>query len=159
MDKQTEKSWFRQTEAKLYAYPALIAKHRQKLTEYLTLKPYPKARSYTAASFIRGGAVEGEAERWVLSREKIAQGILFLESKVQTEAYNIAALWEILANKEKQLVNLKYFEQLSMAKIAEKMNYSSQSCYVIRQRAVTKAAYIYSFLTYDEYLSILSEKR
>jgi hypothetical protein len=159
MAEKKEENWFKKTEAKLYAYPALIAKHRQKLAEYIALKPYPKARAHTAVSFIRGGVVDGEAERWVLSREKIAQCILFLESKVQEEVYDIAALWEILSAPERDFIRMRYFEDNAVTTVFNALNYSATQFYRIRQRSVLKAAYIYSFLTYEEYLSILSERK
>ena len=150
-----EESWFSKAEARLYAYPALIAKHRREIEEYRQTAPAPKARNFTATSSIRGAAVGSEAERWVLSRERIAQKLLFLDQKTQDEIEKITALWEILTEKEQWLVNLKYFEQKSMFKILEMLNYSYQNCYKMRRRAVAKAAFIYGFIEYDEYLFII----
>jgi ArpU family phage transcriptional regulator len=157
MDKASTKndSWFSQAEARLYAYPALVAKHRREIDAYRLAAPSPKARNYTATSFIRGTESGSEAERWVLSREKLAQGLLFLEQRVRAEMEAVSTLWEILSAPERQLVYLKYFEQKPAYDIPNALGYSRQHYYAIRRRAVAKAAYIYGFLDYDEYISTI----
>jgi hypothetical protein len=151
---EKKENWFSQAEGRLYAYPALIAKHRTAIAEYRLATPSPKARNYTATSFIRGGTIDGEAERWVLSREKIVQGVLFLEQRVQDEMAAITSLWEILTDKEKKLVTMKYFEQRPITIILRTMGYSYRNCHRVKKQAVTKAAYIYGFLDYDTFIGL-----
>jgi hypothetical protein len=150
----TNPNWFAKTESRLYAYPALIARHRAAIVEYHLLTPAPRAKSFNGASFIRGGPVSGEAERWVLAREKIAQGVLFLEKRVSEELHQISALWEILREEEKTLVAAKYFEQKPPYAVCETLSRSRQSCNKIRARAVKKAAYIFGLIDEEEYMKV-----
>ena len=150
-----QNEWFKKAEARLYAYPALVAKHRVDIIEYKLATPTSKATRYTVTSFCSGGEVIPEAERWVLKQEKIAQGILLLDQKLQDETNFISSLWLILKPEEQKLITLKYFEQKPRYYVTDKMGYSQPTCDKIRRRAIIKTAYLSNNLSHNEYEELL----
>lgn len=146
--------WFRKTEARLYAYPALIAKHRQAIHDN-QIAPSLKATKYTATSFCRGGEIVPEAERWVLRRERLAQKILFLEDQLQEEMSRISSLFEVLEEIEQKYLVLKYFENRPGYVIANRLERSHTTCKTIQKKVIFKAAYIFDNISQNEYEKLL----
>lgn len=151
-------TWYQKTEGRLYAYPALLARHKgtiEDIKQYSKEIPSIKATSYkeltTKSSFVSTSA----AEKWVFRQERLSQTLLFVEKQLQNELYKMSSLWQILDEEERQLIELQYFEQKTRTFVVDELQRSHPTYKKIRDKAVLKAAYIFEFIDYDTYSILL----
>jgi len=147
------KTWYQKTEGRLYAYPALLVRHKAIIEEIKQFSPITAVayKENTAKSNLPSSDVE----KWVLRQERLNQSLLFIEDKLQTELFKISSLWQLLTEDEKQLIELQYFEQKTRSFIMDEMQRSHPTYKKIRDKAVLKAAYIFENIDYETYTMLL----
>lgn len=153
--RQEEKPWVRITEGRLYAYPVLK-------TILLDLKAqnryfYPLgATAYDGIGIHGQGQTSNPAYQNMMKKEMLVIKCDDKFDKYLREADMIEQLAEICNYQEKELLERRYFQNRAIITVMHELNMSKSLYYRVRDLVITRAAVIFGYLEYDEYIKMLA---
>ncbi|WP_277669109.1 hypothetical protein, partial [Caproiciproducens galactitolivorans] len=155
--KDSSKSWFSKTEGRLYAYPALMARHRDLAAELREAYPLG-AQTVGDGTGIRAvGTHSDGAAKWAIRFEGMEKACDDSLLKVLKEFELVNGFLELCSEDEQEFVKLKYFKNLARSTVIRELAISLTTYYRLRDITVTRAAAIFGYLEYEEYIEMLAQ--
>ncbi|MDR1702666.1 MAG: DUF1492 domain-containing protein [Sporomusaceae bacterium] len=155
MQVENNRAWFSKTEGRLYAYPALMARHRE-LVEKLK-EIYPVITQGIGGE--AAGTTGTHSDKTAMLAIKInALGNACDESilKAIKEIELMQNFLELCSWDEKEFVEMRYFKNWAIITIIREMAISRSTYYRLQKTIITRAAAIFGYLKHEEYVKTLA---
>ena len=140
----------------MYAYPALLARHMDLVAELIEAYPLG-AQDFGDGIGIRAvGAHSDGAAKWAMRFADMEKACDESSLKALKEFKLINGFLELCSNDERRLVEMRYFKNWARTTILHEIGISSTTYYRLRHTTVARAAVIFGYLKYEEYVKMLA---
>lgn len=155
--KDSSKSWFSKTEGRLYAYPALMARHRDLAAELREAYPLG-AQWFGDGAGIRAVGTNGDGTaKWAIRFDGMEKACDESLLKALKEFELVNSFLELCSEDEQEFVDMRYFKNWARGTIIREMAISLTTYYRLRDTTVTRAAAVFGYLEYEEYIEMLAQ--
>jgi RinA family phage transcriptional activator len=150
-----DKTWFKKTERRLYAYPDLLIRHRMIEREFKENHPL-KAQKLDHTG---GGTsnTKNRVARFVIQQEAMHEKLLADLAVITKEKALINEYLDACTEDEKMLIEKRYFKKMALLTVQYEMGLSKTAYYRMRQKVIARAAMIFGYLDYEMYCEMLCE--
>lgn len=150
------RSWFGKAEGRLYAYPALMARHRDLVTKIKESYPLGSQGFGDTVGIRAQGIIGDGAAKWALKREHMQEQFEKSFDPVLKEFSLMDSFLELCTLEEQEFIEKRYWKSFARSTIMREMLISSTTYYRLRETIVTRAAAIFGYLEYEKYVEMLA---
>jgi hypothetical protein len=154
---KNNRSWFGKAEGRLYAYPALMARHKDLVVKRKETYPLGSQGFGDTVGIRAQGIIGDGAAKWVLKRENMQEQFDKSFEAVLKEFSLMDNFLELCTQEEQEFIELRYFKNWARSSIIREMAISLTTYYRLRDSVIVCAAAVFGYLEYDKYVEMLAQ--